>query len=180
MKKSTKVIAAAAIAVGGIAGLAQATPIVGLFFATILATGASNEDLLARAHVALPPASTTPKRGHDHDDDNAFRVKFATDGPSTFIVQDVSYLPSGHTGWHSHPGILLSSVTEGAIEWYDSNCQVHNYSVGQSFTETDQLHYLRNVGSVNARIMITYVLALGQPRRIDQPAPACAAALGLF
>lgn len=163
----------------GVTGMVHATPIVGLLFANILATGSSTDDLLARAHVALPPA-TPPKRRPDHDDDNSFHVKFATDGPSSFIVQDVSYGPGGHTGWHSHPGILLSSVTEGSIEWYDNNCQLHTYSAGQSFTETDQLHYFRNVGSVNARVMITYVLAQGQPRRIDQPQPACAVPLGLF
>jgi hypothetical protein len=39
--------------------------------------------------------------------------------------------------------------------------------------------YVRNVETVNAHFMVTYLIAKGQPRRIDQPAPTCAAALGL-
>lgn len=106
-------------------------------------------------------------------------AKLITTGPTSFTVQDVSYFPGGHTGWHSHPGILLVTVTEGSIQWYNSNCEGTVYNVGDSFTETTETHYFRNVGSINARIMVTYVLAPGQPRRIDQPAPTCAAALGL-
>jgi quercetin dioxygenase-like cupin family protein len=102
-----------------------------------------------------------------------------TTGPSNFIAQDVSYLFGGHTGWHSHPGILLITVTEGSIEWYNSQCQKTVYNVGDSLTENTEVHFFRNVGSANARVMVTYVLAKGQPRRIDQAAPACAAGLAL-
>ena len=100
-------------------------------------------------------------------------------GPSNVIVQDVVYAPNGHTGWHSHPGILLSSVVAGSIERYDSKCKLHVYNAGDSFSESTQLHYVRNVGAANAHFMVTYMIAAGQPRRIDQPAPACAVALGL-
>src|SRR5260370_465175 len=48
-----------------------------------------------------------------------------------------------------------------------------------SLTENTQPHFFRNVGSVNARISVAYVIAKGQPRRIDQPAPPCSMALGL-
>jgi hypothetical protein len=73
----------------------------------------------------------------------------------------------------------VSSVTQGSIEWYDAQCVKHVYNVGDALSESTQPHYVRNVGTVNARFMVTYILAKGQPRRIDQPAPACAAALGL-
>ena len=62
----------------------------------------------------------------------------------------------------------------------DSRCRKHVYNAGDSLTESTQTHYVRNVDTVNnAHFMVTYVIAHGQPRRIDQPAPACAAALGL-
>jgi quercetin dioxygenase-like cupin family protein len=102
-----------------------------------------------------------------------------TSGPSNVIVQDVVYAPGGHTGWHSHPGILLSSVISGSIEWYDSKCKKHVYNPGDALTENTQPHYVRNVVKLNAHFMVTYLIAKGQSRRIDQPAPACATALGL-
>jgi quercetin dioxygenase-like cupin family protein len=156
-----------------IAGIAVATPIVGLNFANILASGAINSAVFVRAKVALP------KTADQQQEDDDWTAKLLTSGPTAFIVQDVSYFPGGHTGWHSHPGILLVTVTEGSIEWYNSNCEKTVYNVGDSLTENTETHYFRNVGSANARVMVTYVLAKGQPRRIDQPAPACAANLGL-
>ena len=157
----------------GTVGILFATPIVGLNFATILSAGVTRTDVNARARVVLPLVP-----GQENED-NQWNAKLVTSGPSIFTVQDVSYLPNGHTGWHSHPGVLLVSVTEGSIEWYDQNCVRAVYKVGDSFTETTALHYVRNVSSINARFMVTYVLAPGLARRIDQPAPACAAALGL-
>ena len=162
-----------AVVITCIAGIAIATPIVGLNFANILASGTSNTEISQHVRVTLPPVV-----GQEQEDDE-WSAKLVTSGPSNFIVQDVSYFPGGHTGWHSHPGILLVSVTEGSIEWYNANCERTVYNVGDSLTESTATHFVRNVGSVNARFMVTYVLAKGQPRRIDQPAPACAAALGL-
>ena len=156
-------------------GIAIATPIVGLNFANILATGTDNSEVSQRARVTLPPVA-----GQEQEqEDNEWSARLSTSGPSTFIVQDADYLPGGHTGWHSHPGILLLTVTEGSLNWYNDQCQKTTYNVGDSFTENTAVHYFQNVGSVNVRVMVTYVLAKGQPRRIDQPAPACAVALGL-
>jgi quercetin dioxygenase-like cupin family protein len=162
-----------AVVITCIVGIALATPIVGLNFANILASGTSHTEISQHVRVALPPVV-----GQEQEEDE-WNAKFVTSGPSNFIVQDVSYFPGGHTGWHSHPGILLVSVTEGSIEWYNANCERTVYNVGDSLTESTATHFVRNVGSVNARFMVTYVLAKGQPRRIDQPAPTCAAALGL-
>lgn len=156
-----------------VAGIALATPIVGLNFANILANGNTSGETLVRSRVALPPVTG------QEDEDNEWSGKLFLSAPSNVIVQDVSYFPGGHTGWHSHPGLLAITVTEGSIEWYDANCQKTIYNVGDSFTENTATHYFRNSGSVNARVMVTYIIAKGQPRRIDQPAPACAAALGL-
>lgn len=74
----------------------------------------------------------------------------------------------------------MVGIISGSIEWYDSQCIKHVYNPSDSLTESAQIHNVRNVGAVNtAHFMVTYVIAKGQPRRIDQPAPACAAALGL-
>ena len=130
---------------------------------------------MQKVHVPVPP----PASSTDADDENEWTARLSTSGPSDVIVQDVVYAPGGHTGWHSHPGILLSTVVSGSIEWYDAKCVKHVYNPGDSLTENTQTHYVRNVGTVNAHFMVTYVIARGQPRRIDEAAPPCAAALGL-
>ena len=168
-----------AVVVICIVSIALATPIVGLKVGTILSSGTINTEISQHVRVALPATSGEEQEGKDKDEDNQWTAKLVTNGPSNFIVQDVVYAPNGHTGWHSHPGILLVSVISGSIEWYDANCQRTVYNVGDSLTESTATHYVRNVGSVDAHFMVTYVIASGQPRRIDQPAPACAAAYGL-
>ena len=158
-----------------VAAMLHATPIVGLLVGTILSSGTTGEDIMQKVHVTLP----SPANATDPDDQDEWTARMFTSGPSDVIVQDVVYAPGGHTGWHSHPGILLSSVVAGSIEWYDSKCAKHVYNPGDSLTESTQAHYVRNVGSINAHFMVTYVIAHGQPRRIDEPAPECAAVLGL-
>jgi quercetin dioxygenase-like cupin family protein len=172
MNIKTRLLIGAAVVTICIVGIALATPIVGQNFSNILAFGTNNTEVFTRARVALPPVVGQEQKGE-------WSAMLITSGPSNFIVHDVSYFPGGHTGWHSHPGILLITVTEGSIEWYNANCQRTVYNVGDSFTESTATHFWRNVGSVNARIMVAYVIAKGQPRRIDQPAPACSAGLGL-
>jgi len=171
MQASTRLLFGTALAACALVGVALATPKHGLNFFNVLASGTINSEVLDHVHVALPAAG--PER------EDGWAAKVVTTGPSNFLVQDVSYLPGGATGWHSHPGILLSTVTEGSIEWYDVNCQKHVYNVGDSLTETTAVHYVRNAGTVNARFLVTYIIAKDQPWRIDQPAPACAAPLGL-
>ena len=179
MHVKTRFLIAAVAITCAIVTIARATPVVGLLVGTILSSGTINDELKLRVHVPLPPVvDADSDENRDRDDD--WRAELYTSGPSDFIVQDVVYAPGGHTGWHSHPGILLISVVSGSIEWYDSRCRKHVYNAGDSLTESTQTHYVRNVDTVNnAHFMVTYVIAHGQPRRIDQPAPACAAALGL-
>ena len=54
-----------------------------------------------------------------------------------YVVQNT--FPSGaHTGWHTHPGPSLVTVTAGTITAYeaaDPNCTPHVYHTGDSFTD---------------------------------------------
>lgn len=175
MNKRNRVLLSMVAILGVFAALAKGTPIVGLLVGTILSTGNTSDQSNVNVHVALPPVANAAEQ----DEPEEWVANFHTTGPTTFVVQDVVYAPGGHTGWHSHPGILLSSVISGSIEWYDSRCNKHVYNAGDALTESTQPHYVRNVGTSNVHFMVTYILAKGQPRRIDQPAPACAAGLGL-
>jgi quercetin dioxygenase-like cupin family protein len=174
MLSRTRLLIAAAFALCLTAIIVRATPTVGQIF-SILSTGNTSEEIMTHSRVPLPPVPGVTS----DDDPNEWIAKLYTNGPTTFQVLDVTFAPGGHTGWHSHPAILLSTMISGSIEWYDAQCNKHVYNAGDSWTENTSTHDVRNVGTTNVRFMITYVIAKGQPRRIDQPAPACAAALGL-
>ena len=152
-----------------IAGLAMATPTIGAWYNVILSTGTANRDVNVHAHVALPGT------------EEGFSAELETEGPSNFIVQEVKFSPGGTTGWHTHPGILLLSLAadSGPVDWYDANCAKHVYNAGDSWTEGTKLHDVVNSSSLDAHFLVTYVVAKGVNKRTDQPAPACAAALGL-
>jgi hypothetical protein len=49
------------------------------------------------------------------------------------------------TGWHMHPGIVLVTIEDGSVEWYDAKCLKHIHKAGDFFTEDDQPHFVRNV-----------------------------------
>ena len=169
MKTKTKFVVGAAGVASIVAGLALATPTVGAWYNVILSTGTDNHDVHARAHVALPGS------------EEGFSAELETEGASNFIVQEIKFSPGGTTGWHTHPGILLLSLAadSGPIDWYDATCVKHVYNAGDSWTEGTKLHDVVNSSSMDAHFLVTYVVPKGVNKRTDQPAPACAAALGL-
>jgi len=169
MKRKTKFILAGVAAACAVAGLAMATPSLEVLYNAILATGTVNHDIHAHAHVALPGS------------DDGFSAEVETEGAANFIVQDVIFAPGGTTGWHKHPGVLLLSLTadSGSVDWYDAKCAKHVYNAGDSWTEGTTLHDVVNSSSSNAHFIVTYIVAKGINKRTDEPAPTCAAALGL-
>jgi hypothetical protein len=106
-------------------------------------------------------------------------VKHNTRSPSVYVFEDYMLAPGGNTGWHIHPGKVLVTIADGAIEWYDANCGKHIHATGDFFTEGDQLHYVRNVSQDSARLILTFIIAKGETKKIYRPAPPCAAAKGL-
>jgi quercetin dioxygenase-like cupin family protein len=169
MKRKTKYIVGAVSAACVVAGIAVATPSLAILYNAVLVTGTINQDVHAHAHVALPGS------------EEGFRAEVETDGAANFIVQDVIFAPDGTTGWHKHPGVLLLSLTadSGSVDWYDANCVKHVYNAGDSWTEGTTLHDVVNTSSSNAHFIVTYIVAKGVSKRTDEPAPSCAAALGL-
>ncbi len=93
-----------------------------------------------------------------------------------YVVQNT--FPSGaHTGWHTHPGPSLVTVTAGTITAYeaaDPNCTPHVYHTGDSFTDLGcgDIHLLRNEGPVCAVTIAVQIIPGGQQRRLDRDQPA--------
>ena len=97
-------------------------------------------------------------------------------GLSDLYVVDNKLAPGGTTGWHSHPGPSLIFVVAGSVTDYmseDPSCAPHVYAAGSGFTDPggEDVHTLRNEGSVQAETIAVQFLPKDAVRRIDEPAP---------
>jgi hypothetical protein len=113
--------------------------------------------------------------------DGEFQVKWngyisKVKGPVSLVTQDITIAPGGHTGWHSHPGPVLVSVSSGALTFVyaTSPCGGATYPAGTGFVDPggDTVHIARNESDVPVTIRVQYILPTGAPWRIDAPAPA--------
>jgi cupin domain len=106
-----------------------------------------------------------------------------TKGSSDVYVQSNVWQPVNlttgavaSTGWHSHPGHSLITVTAGTVTVYegdDPNCTPHVYTTGMGFVDPggDHVHIIRNEGTVAASTIAVQLIPAGGTRRIDAPAP---------
>jgi len=108
-----------------------------------------------------------------------FHVEFESEGPAALSAQVGAYGAGGQNGWHSHPGMDVVTVLSGSITWYDENCVATNYTAGDSRVEGDKVHSFKVTSTGSTQLIAWFITAQGQPLRIDQPAPACAAGRGL-
>jgi predicted metal-dependent enzyme (double-stranded beta helix superfamily) len=97
-------------------------------------------------------------------------------GESDLYVQNNVWAPGGTTGWHTHPGHSLITVTAGTVTVYEAEsdaCTPHTYSVGMGFVDEggDHVHLIRNEGAVEARTIAVQLIPAGATRRIDAEAP---------
>ena len=164
MRIKSKVSVGILTAGGLIGGLAWATPVFNLA-SPVLATGTHNSDI--------------ETHGRFETSNGEFRVSLRTEGPSTVVMQDAAFSPGGHNGWHSHAGMVAVTLVAGSIDWYDEDCKKTSYKAGDTWTEGSQVHYFKSTSPVNLHLFSTFTIAQGSALRIDEPAPGCAAALGL-
>jgi quercetin dioxygenase-like cupin family protein len=104
-----------------------------------------------------------------------WKASLKVKGVSDVFVTSHSVIPGGYSGWHSHPGLSIVSVTHGAVWLYDADdpsCAPTIVAAGHGFVESgDHVHILRNEGSVEARWTTTSIRPAGSAGRIDQPNP---------
>lgn len=137
--------------------------------------------------VALGVASATPGAGASGttlgrgtlaagDKIKTDQVKLQVRDDLDVVTQTITIAPGGHTGWHSHPGPVLVTITAGAMTFYDGDdrtCSPVVYNTGDAFIDKGQghVHIARNEGSTNLVLYATYLLPVGAPLRTDEPAP---------
>jgi len=144
----------------------MATPANAGFIATTLAKGTFGE--VSVYNVALQPNSP-PK--------NIWQSWQQTVGVSDLYVQTNVWKPLGSTGWHTHPGHSLITVTAGTITAYegdDPDCKPTVYTKGMTFVDPGfgHIHILRNESNTeDAQSIAVQIIPTGQSRRIDVPNP---------
>ena len=81
----------------------------------------------------------------------------------------------GQSGWHTHPGPSLITVTVGEITAYESTdplCTPKVYRAGEGFVDFgDHAHLIRNESGAPAETVAVQFLPDGAARRIDADAP---------
>src|SRR3954466_13854572 len=58
---------------------------------------------------------------------NVGDIKFQTKDRVDFAHATVTIDPLGQSGWHSHPGVVLVTVTSGTVTFYQADCSSNVY-----------------------------------------------------
>ncbi|MFC6952832.1 hypothetical protein [Halorubellus litoreus] len=83
---------------------------------------------------------------------------------SNVVFAKVRWNPDGTTGWHTHPGPVIVSITEGEIEVVNErDCIPRRYAAGQAFIDPGQgsVHIASNPSSTDGAA--AYATFLGVP-----------------
>jgi quercetin dioxygenase-like cupin family protein len=104
-----------------------------------------------------------------------WKARIKTKGTSDLHVLQNTIAPGGTFGWHSHPGPSLVIVKSGTATFYlaaDRTCTPHVVPAGSGFVDQGQdVHVVRNEGSVDLVTVVVSLVPADAVRRIDQPNP---------
>jgi hypothetical protein len=103
-------------------------------------------------------------------------VKLQTYEDLRILTQELTILPGGNTGWHSHPGPVLVTVKHGTFRYQESDCSFTDYAAGETVLDSGggHVHVGRNPsGTDNLDLSVTYLIPPGVAPRIDVPAVDC-------
>lgn len=164
------VLGAVILGAAGYVGTVWATPAAG-FTSSTVALGRF-ADIDVDNHSFFPPSAPT----NGHPGKNLWLSMQKTKGPSDLYVQSNVWVPGGSSGWHTHPGHSLITITAGTVTVYegdDPDCAPRAYTVGQGIVDPadGHIHLIRNEGLVEARSITVQLLPAGASRRIDAEAP---------
>jgi hypothetical protein len=118
-----------------------------------------------------------------------FKVKSVKGSPVEFdvkaksvvdvVVRKHDYAVGSNTGWHSHPGPVLITVTEGTLTYYlydDPTCTPHVVTKGSGFVDDGRGHIVRNESGQPAQD-VSVIIAPPAPAlfrgELDAPNPNC-------
>jgi len=148
-------------------------PVLALVLVAALAGTAFATTSAGFSAVTLSRGTLSAPSIHSHADG----IQLETRGSVDIVTSQVTIAPSGTSGWHTHPGVVLVTVTAGTVTFYDQRCEKNVYPAGTSFVESgDDPGLARNESTTTpATVIATYLEPVGTTvLRIDAPNPGCA------
>lgn len=106
-------------------------------------------------------------------------IRLHADGPSDIYSIVGELAPGGSAGWHTHPGPAFFSVNNGGGELtlahaHGGRCETSKLPPGESvFEAADQVHELRNPGTVPLEFFFTPVVPSGTSPYMGAQTPDC-------
>ena len=154
-------------------------------FVVVLALASASLVGVTMASPAVGVQPTLLARGTYED----FKVRSVPDSPVDFqvkakstvdvVVRRHDYAIGSHTGWHSHPGPVFITVTQGTLTYYlydDPTCTPHRVSAPNGFVDDARGHMVRNESGQPAQDM-SVIIAPPAPAlfrgELDAPNPNC-------
>jgi len=150
--------------VGGYALNTWANPAVGVT-ATLIGRGTYK-----KFQIVANPQTQTSNSVSESIFEYAAQAKPAID----MIVQTHDYVPGASTGWHTHPGPVYITVTQGALAFYevdDPTCSPHVVTAGQGYLDTGHGHIGLNQTGSPAQDVTVAIAPVGAAFRTELPAP---------
>jgi quercetin dioxygenase-like cupin family protein len=147
------------------------------------AAGIALTALVALPVLATPGSGFAPSNlssvifGQQHAGANkpgVWGIQMQMQGRTLVGVDKVTVAAGGQSGWHTHAGLVMISVTSGSLLWTDGDtCQTTLYNAGDGFIEpANHLHLVRNASaSQGAEFTGVQLRPEGSPGRIDASAP---------
>jgi len=92
------------------------------------------------------------------------------------VVAQITVIPGGSSGWHSHPGGAIVVVKQGELTVHrsvGSQCESTGYTAGQAFIERPgEVDDAVNTGTIPYVVFVTFPrVPQGGSARIDLPDP---------
>jgi len=161
----------------------------------IMTSAAAAAAVLFTSGMAVTPSNATPSDGFVgtqiskgffgplslnankvQDKSDKWDFKLQTTGDSDLYVTRNAISAGGSSGWHTHPGPSLVTVTVGEIAVYDGDdpaCPRTVYKAGQGSVDIGggAVHLVRNESGAPAETVSVQMIPTGAARRIDAPKP---------
>lgn len=151
------------------------------------AGSADEHTQIASADVSSPPLPIAVEMltsRHEFTDDIAVQVRVSPQGRPTDVVnlRDASNMavlrftvqPGVRFPWHSHPGLVMVTVTEGELVFvYGDDCVERHYPAGTAFVDPGfgNVHYARNPTS-GETVLVAAFLGLPASGAVTIPVDA--------
>jgi quercetin dioxygenase-like cupin family protein len=146
----------------------------------LAATGLAAIAALTVTALLVAPALATPPSGLVNiplaRGTNASDGTIPLQGGTDIAMAQITVIPGGSSGWHSHPGGAIIVVKQGTLTVYTavgSQCRTETYNAGQAFIERPgEVDDVLNNGTEPYVLYVTFPrVPPGESARTDEPDP---------